>query len=111
MSRRLKNWNCKDNFADTWIAAREIQSQLLKDFSTKSSLSDWFDRVRKGRGNGQSNLELTLGADGRASQTIPAESESEKSGKPSEDRRARRATRAVHCPCPNPTSKLEKSHS
>ena len=27
--------------------AREIQSQLLKDFSTKSSLSDWFSRVSK----------------------------------------------------------------
>ena len=27
--------------------AREIQSQLLKDFSTKSSLSDWFSRVRR----------------------------------------------------------------
>ena len=28
---------------DSWIA-REIQSQLLKDFSTRSGLSNWFDR-------------------------------------------------------------------
>lgn len=28
----------------TRCVAREIQSQLLKDFSTKSNLSDWFDR-------------------------------------------------------------------
>lgn len=26
-------------------AAREIQQQLLKDFSTKSEMSDWFSRV------------------------------------------------------------------
>lgn len=26
-------------------AAREIQQQLLKDFSSKSELSDWFNRV------------------------------------------------------------------
>lgn len=27
------------------LAAREIQSQLLKEFSTNSRMSDWFDRV------------------------------------------------------------------
>ena len=27
------------------LAAREIQQQLLKDFSVKSELSDWFSRV------------------------------------------------------------------
>lgn len=27
------------------LAAREIQQQLLKDFSVKSELSDWFGRV------------------------------------------------------------------
>ena len=26
-------------------AAREIQSQILKDFSARSELSDWFGRV------------------------------------------------------------------
>lgn len=30
--------------ANCWIA-REIQQLLLKDFSTKSEMSDWFDRV------------------------------------------------------------------
>jgi len=28
------------------LAAREIQQQLLKDFSVKSDMSDWFSRVR-----------------------------------------------------------------
>ena len=27
------------------LAAREIQQQLLKDFSAKSEMSDWFSRV------------------------------------------------------------------
>jgi len=29
----------------TEVTAREIQSQLLKDFSKRSELSDWFNRV------------------------------------------------------------------
>ena len=29
------------------LPAREIQSQLLKDFSVRSDLSDWFDRVSR----------------------------------------------------------------
>ncbi|KAG8526708.1 uncharacterized protein KY384_008137 [Bacidia gigantensis] len=33
-----------DKERDAVLAAREIQSQLLKDFSAKSGLSDWFSR-------------------------------------------------------------------
>ena len=40
--------------------AREIQSQLLKDFSTKSSLSDWFSRVSKSCFLGVRSWVLTL---------------------------------------------------
>ena len=37
------SFSSQDNHAK--LAAREIQQQLLKDFSVKSELSDWFSRV------------------------------------------------------------------
>ena len=37
------SFSSEDNHAK--LAAREIQQQLLKDFSVKSEFSDWFSRV------------------------------------------------------------------
>ena len=37
------SFSSEDNHAK--LAAREIQQQILKDFSIKSELSDWFSRV------------------------------------------------------------------
>lgn len=59
------------------LAAREIQQQLLKDFSVKSELSDWFSRV--GVFLLPNNLDADLLAEGIYTSTSNTKTQSQES--------------------------------
>jgi len=81
----------------TEMTAREIQSQLLKDFSKRSELSDWFNRVCQSQPQQRAPEQNTnVTAERIDSTTVITETESQKCLEFSKDTRSGATNSSVH---------------